>query len=93
MSFLPSRRSRSDSTGVPVVHQNTRYRFEADSTGVFRIVDERLGTVDIVRSRSVADYEVRQLNAGAARVNPHAVVGCRVEVRVAHSSGSVRGTR
>ena len=91
MSFLPRR--RSESTGVPVAHASTRYRFEADSTGVFRIVDEHRGTVDIVRTRSVADYDVRQLNAGAAQVNPHAIVGCRVEVRVGRSSKSARRTR
>ncbi len=75
------------------MHASSRYRFEADSTGVFRIVDERLGTVDIVRTRSVADYEVRQLNAGTARVNPHAIVGCRVEVGVGRSARSARGAR
>lgn len=92
MSFLPRRRLE-EATEVPVVHATTRYRFEADSTGVFRIVDEHLGTVDIVRSRSVADYDVRHLNAGTAHVNPHAVVGCRVEVRAGRSSKSARRMR
>ncbi len=91
MSFLPRRRSASNE--VPVAHATTRYRFEADSTGVFRIVDEHLGTVEIVRTRSVADYDVRHLNAGTAHVNRHAIVGCRVEVRVGRSSRSARCTR
>lgn len=79
MSFLSRRHSQS--TEVPVVRVTARYRLELASTGLFRIVDERLGTVDIVRSYSVADYEVRQLNGGTACVNPHAIVGCRVEIR------------
>lgn len=34
--------------------------------------------VDIYRSRSAADYAARLLNRGLARVDSHAVVGCRV---------------
>lgn len=82
MSFpsLPFRR-RPESPEVSVVHATARYRFETGSTGAFRIVDDRVGTVDIVSSSSVADYDVRHLNDGTARINPHATVGCRVELR------------
>jgi hypothetical protein len=79
MSFLYHRHSRS--TEGPGARMSGRYRLEPGSAGLFRIVEERLGTVDIVGSYSVGDYEVRQLNAGTARINPHAIVGCRVEVR------------
>ncbi len=80
MSFRSHR--RRGSTEVPIVVRATaRYRLEADSAGSFRIVDEDVGTVDIVHTHSVAEYEVRHLNAGTAWVNPHAIVGCRVEVR------------
>ena len=78
MSFLSRRHSQS--AEVPVVPVTAHYRLETDSTGLFRIVDERLGTVDIVRGYCVADYNVRHLNAGTANVNPHAIVGCRVEL-------------
>ena len=59
----------------------TRYRFEPDSCGAFRIVDHECGTVDIVLTLSSAEYDVRMLNTDAARINRHAVVGCRVEVQ------------
>lgn len=34
--------------------------------------------VDSFRSRSAAEYAARQLNDGVARVDSHAVVGCKV---------------
>lgn len=39
--------------------------------------------VDIARSSSVAEYEVNLLNAGMAHVNPHGLLGCRVELGAA----------
>jgi hypothetical protein len=83
MSSPSPSRQRRESAEEPlaIAPARCRYRFETGSTGIFRIVDDRAGTVDIVRSRSVADYIVRHLNLGTANVNPHAIVGCRVEVR------------
>lgn len=37
--------------------------------------------VDRYRTRSVAEYAARLLNASAARINHHAVIGCRVEAK------------
>jgi small ligand-binding sensory domain FIST len=37
--------------------------------------------VDRYRTRSVAEHAARLLNAGAARINHHALIGCRVEVK------------
>lgn len=44
------------------------------------IVDGDNRTVDIMRVRAVAEYMAEKLNAGKATINPHACVGCRVEV-------------
>lgn len=35
-------------------------------------------TVDWYRTRPAAQYHADRLNAGAARVDPHAVIGCKV---------------
>ena len=40
----------------------------------------RARAVDHYRSRASAEHHARMLNAGRASVNPHAVVGCKVEV-------------
>ena len=37
--------------------------------------------VDYYRSSSAAHYAASLLNRGVARVNPHAVIGCRVEAQ------------
>ena len=37
-----------------------------------------LHVVDYFNARSAAEYAARQLFAGAALIDPHAVVGCRV---------------
>ena len=37
-----------------------------------------LHVVDYFNTRSAAEYAARQLNAGAALIDPHAVVGCKV---------------
>ena len=45
------------------------------------VVQDRAGrVVDVYRTRSGAEYARRLLNTGLARVQPHALVGCRVEV-------------
>ena len=55
----------------------SRYTIERGSIG-YRIVDAHAGTVDVVSLQSAADYDVRKLNAGEARIDIHACIGCRV---------------
>ena len=49
----------------------------------YALVDVSLGCgeyVDRFRTRAGAEYWRDMLDAGRARVNPHATVGCRVEI-------------
>ena len=41
----------------------------------------QIRVADRFRSQCAAEYAARLLNSGLATINPHAVVGCRVEVR------------
>jgi hypothetical protein len=42
--------------------------------------DRTPGLVDMYRTRSGAHHAARLLNSGAARIEPHALIGCRVVI-------------
>jgi hypothetical protein len=48
--------------------------------GRFAVEDRQTKTeIDSYRTRTVAESYARQLNAGEARIAPHAIIGCRIQ--------------
>jgi hypothetical protein len=55
-------------------HPDPVWRFRIDG-------DPQLAPVDYFRTRSGAEYAARLLNSGAATIDPHGLIGCRVVVK------------
>ena len=67
---------------------NDRYRVRRGDLSPYVIIDHAGRSMDFApmyvdsfRTRSAAEYAARLLNSGCAVVNPHAILGCRVEVK------------
>jgi hypothetical protein len=69
------------------VLENSRYRVADRGSSLLRfaVMDDHgralhgaPGLVDVYRTRSGAEHAASLLNRGVARVEPHAVLGCRV---------------
>jgi len=57
-----------------------RYCARAGANGRFVVEDEHTKTeVDSYRTRAVAESYARALNAGTAKIAPHAIIGCRIQ--------------
>jgi hypothetical protein len=57
-----------------------RYCSRADANARFVVEDQHTKTVvDSYRTRAVAESYARALNAGAAKIAPHAIIGCRIQ--------------
>lgn len=73
-----------DTAAVPRYYVRDRYegfrRFSVlDGNG--RSMDFAPYLVDMFKTRSAAEYAASLLNRGVATVNPHATIGCRIEVQ------------
>jgi hypothetical protein len=67
----------TERTAVPT---SDRYGTRADANGRFAVEDQQTETVvDSYRTRAVAESYARALNAEAARIAPHAIIGCRIQ--------------
>lgn len=53
--------------------------------GGWIVVDADASIIDRFRTHPAADHYAHLLNIGAAHVNPHGLIGCRVEVNHASS--------
>jgi hypothetical protein len=57
-----------------------RYSARAGSNGRFVVEDQHTTTeVDSYRTHAVAESYARALNAGTAKIAPHAIIGCRIQ--------------
>jgi hypothetical protein len=62
------------------VRTSDRYRARAGANGRFAVEDQHTkAEVDSYRTRAVAESYARALNSGAARIAPHAIIGCRIQ--------------
>jgi hypothetical protein len=70
----------TERTAVPT---SDRYGTRAGANGRFAVEDQHTETeVDSYRSRAVAESYARALNAQAARIAPHAIIGCRIQALI-----------
>lgn len=57
-----------------------RYSARPGDNGRFAVEDQQTGTeVDSYRTLAVAESYARVLNAGTAKIAPHAIIGCRIQ--------------
>lgn len=64
---------------VPVPNPD-RYGTRAGADGRFVVEEQRTKTeVDSYRTRAAAESYARALNAGTAKIAPHAIIGCRIQ--------------
>jgi hypothetical protein len=57
-----------------------RYCTRAGANGRFVVEDQHTKTdVDAYRTHAVAESYARALNAGTAKIAPHAIIGCRIQ--------------